>query len=187
MATTRARNAEGTRAEILAAARERFGAEGYERTTLRAIAGDVGVDAALVIRYFGSKQDLFAAAAEFTLDLPDLTGVAPEHLAEALLPRFFAVWEYDSTFVALLRAAMTSPVAAETMRRVFATQVAPALTAITPDHHAQRAGLFGAYVIGLATTRYVIRNPAVAEIGHEELARWMAPVVTALLVGPAPV
>src|ERR1700712_1682094 len=121
MATTRARNAEGTRADILAAARKRFGDEGYERTTLRAVAGDVGVDAALVIRYFGSKQDLFAAAAEFTIELPDLTKVDPDQLAEALLPRFFAVWEYDSTFVALLRAAMTSPVAADAMRRVFAT------------------------------------------------------------------
>jgi hypothetical protein len=39
-----------TAAEILAAARRRFGAEGYERTTLRAVAADVGVDAALVIR-----------------------------------------------------------------------------------------------------------------------------------------
>ena len=66
-----------TCADILAAARLRFGSDGYERTTLRAVAADVGVDPALVIRYFGSKQDLFAAAAEFTLDLPDLTEVAP--------------------------------------------------------------------------------------------------------------
>ncbi|MCW2689110.1 MAG: transcriptional regulator [Mycobacterium sp.] len=186
MVTTRVRNAQETRADILAAARGRFGAEGYERTTLRAVAADVGVDAALVIRYFGSKQDLFAAAAEFTIDLPDLTDVDPDDLAEALLPRFFAVWEYDSTFLALLRAAMTSPVAAETMRQVFARQVAPKLSAITPDHHAQRAGLFGAYIIGLATTRYVLANPAIAEVGHEELTRWTAPVVRQLLVGPAP-
>jgi AcrR family transcriptional regulator len=34
----------------LAAARRRFGTEGYERTTLRAVAADVGVDAAPVIR-----------------------------------------------------------------------------------------------------------------------------------------
>ena len=75
MATTRPRNATGTRADILAAARARFGTDGFDRTTLRAIAADVGVDAALVIRYFGSKQDLFAAAADFTIDLPDLTDV----------------------------------------------------------------------------------------------------------------
>src|SRR5436189_195583 len=43
MVTTRSRNAQETRADILAAARPRFGAEGYERTTLRAVAADVGV------------------------------------------------------------------------------------------------------------------------------------------------
>src|SRR6201995_2718774 len=108
MTVTRARNATETRADILAAARQRFGTDGYERTTLRSVAADVGVDPALVIRYFGSKQDLFAAAAEFTLDLPDLSAVDPDDVADALLPSFFAVWEDDATFVALLRAAMTS-------------------------------------------------------------------------------
>ena len=132
MASARTRNAQETRADILAAARARFGAEGYERTTLRAVAADVGVDPALVIRYFGSKQDMFAAAAEFTLDLPDLTGIDPDRVAEVLLPKFFAVWEDDTTFVALLRAAMTSATAADTMRKVFATQVAPVLSAVTP-------------------------------------------------------
>lgn len=186
MATTRARNAAETRADILAAARARFGAEGYERTTLRAVAADVGVDAALVIRYFGSKQDLFAAAAEFTLDLPDLTGVPPEAVAEALLPAFFAVWEDDTTFVALLRAAMTSETAANTMRVVFATQVAPTLAAVAPDHPGERAGLMGAFIIGLATTRYVLANPFVANLDHDTLIRWTAPIVQQLLVGPAP-
>jgi AcrR family transcriptional regulator len=186
MSAARTRNAEATRADILAAARLRFGAEGYDRTTLRAVAADVGVDAALVIRYFGSKQDLFAAAAEFTIDLPDLGAVDPAGLAEALLSRFFAVWEDDATFVALLRAAMTSDTAAITMRKVFATQVAPALAAVTPDHPAERAGLLGALVIGLATTRYVLANPAVAELSHDELIRWTAPVIRQLLTGPAP-
>lgn len=186
MVSTRARNALETRADILAAARSRFGAEGYERTTLRAVAGDVGVDPALVIRYFGSKQDLFAAAAEFTLDLPDLAGVDPDRVAEALLPKFFAVWEEDTTFVALLRASMTSATAAETMRKVFATQVAPVLAAVAPDHPAQRAGLMGAFIIGLATTRYVLANPAVANLSHADLIHWASPVITQLLVGPAP-
>ncbi|PRC59472.1 TetR family transcriptional regulator, partial [Mycobacterium sp. ITM-2017-0098] len=84
--------------------------------------------------YFGSKQELFAEAAEFRIDLPDLTAVDPDDVADVLLSRFFAVWELDTTFVALLRAAMTSESAADTMRRVFAAQVAPALAAVTPDH-----------------------------------------------------
>jgi AcrR family transcriptional regulator len=168
------------------APRLRFGYDGYERTTLRAVAADVGVDPALVIRYFGSKQGLFAAAAEFTLDLPNLTAVHPEDVADTLLPSFFAVWEEDATFVALLRAAMTSPTAAATMRRIFATQVAPKLAAVTPDHPAQRAGLMGAFVVGLATARYVLTNPGVADLGHDELIAWARPGIRQLLVGPAP-
>jgi AcrR family transcriptional regulator len=186
MSTPRTRNAAETRADILAAARERFGNDGYERTTLRAVAGDVGVDAALVIRYFGSKQDLFAAAADFSIELPDLSEVEPDRLADALLGRFFAVWEYDGTFLALLRSAMTSPTAADAMRKVFATQVAPALRTVTPDHPFERAGVLGALVIGLATTRYVLVNPAVTNLSHDQLVAWTRPVIKQILVGPAP-
>ena len=57
----RPRNAEATRAAILHAARERFARESYDDVGMRDIAGDVGVDAALVSRYFGSKEDLFVA------------------------------------------------------------------------------------------------------------------------------
>jgi AcrR family transcriptional regulator len=185
MTTARQRNASRTRADILAAARRRFGAEGYERTTLRGVAADVGVDAALVIRYFGSKQNLFAAAADFTIELPNLSGVDPDDVANILLQRFFAVWEEDETFVALLRAAMTSQVAADTLRQVFAQQIAPKLITATPDHPVQRAGLTGAFVIGLAMTRYVLMNPPVANLSRDELCRWAAPVIRQLLTGPA--
>jgi AcrR family transcriptional regulator len=186
MTGTRPRNAIQTRADILAAARRRFGTEGYERTTLRAVAADVGVDAALVIRYFGTKQDLFAAAADFTIELPDLSGVAPDEVAGMLLSGFFAVWEEDETFVALLRAAMTSSIAADTLREVFAAQVAPKLITATPDHPQQRIGLTGAFIIGLAATRYVLANPPVANISRDELSRWATPVIRQLLTGPAP-
>lgn len=184
MSTPRSRDAAKTRADILAAARARFGSEGYQATTMRAVAADVGVDPALINRYFGSKQELFAEAADFTLDLPDLTTVAPDQIADVLLSRFFAIWEHDSTFLALLRAAMTSESAVETMRRVFAAQVGPALAVITPDHSAQRAGLMGAFVIGLAVTRYVMANPAVADMSRDELIRFARPVIRQILVEP---
>lgn len=57
----RPRNAHATRQAILEAARERFCAESYDDVGMRDIARDVGVDAALISRYFGSKEDLFVA------------------------------------------------------------------------------------------------------------------------------
>jgi len=184
--TTRPRNAAQTRADILAVARRMFAAEGYERTTLRAIAADVGVDAALVIRYFGSKQDLFATAAEFTIELPDLTDADPDDIADMLLPRYFAVWEEDHSFMALLQVAMTSRVAADILNETLATHVAPTLKAATPDNDEQRIALTDAFVIGLAATRSVLGNLPAAELSRDELRQWAAPVFRQLLVGPAP-
>ncbi|MDT5075182.1 MAG: hypothetical protein QOH82_4502 [Mycobacterium sp.] len=87
MTEPRPRNAAQTRADILSAARRRFATEGFQRTTLRAVAADVGVDQALVSRYFGSKQDLFATATEFKIDLPDLSEADPDDIAGMLLLR----------------------------------------------------------------------------------------------------
>lgn len=182
----RPRNADATRADILSAARVRFGADGYERTTLRTIAADVGVHPALVIRYFGDKEGLFAAAIDFSVDLPDLTGVAPGDLAELLLPRFFAVWENNGAFLSLLRSAATSPAAAARMREIFATQVAPTLHTIAPDCPTERGGLLGSFVIGLATSRYILKTPGIAELDRDDLTRWAAPVMQQILTGPAP-
>ena len=186
MTTPRPRNAAQTRADILAAAKSRFATEGFERTTLRAIAADVGVDQALVSRYFGSKQDLFATATEFRIDLPDLEGVPADDVAAMLLPRYFAVWEDDQSFLALLRAAGTSTVAADTLNRTLETNVAPALLSATPDHHRQRVALTDAFVIGLAMTRSVLANQPMLAFSREELTRWAAPIFEQLLTGPAP-
>src|ERR1700687_1323838 len=58
---TRRRDADATRAAILAAAKVQFARAGYEGAYLRDIAVEAGVDAALINRYFGSKEGLFAA------------------------------------------------------------------------------------------------------------------------------
>jgi AcrR family transcriptional regulator len=186
METSRPRHAAQTRADILAAARQHFAADGYERTTLRAVAADVGVDAALVSRYFGSKQDLFATATEFRIDLPDLARADPQDIPSMLLPRYFAVWEDNQAFLALLRAAGTSRVAADTLNQTLATHVAPTLTAATPDNHRQRVAMTDAFVIGLAMTRSILANPSMTSLSREELAAWAAPVFRQLLTGPAP-
>jgi AcrR family transcriptional regulator len=186
MASPRPRNAAQTRADILAAARRRFAAEGFERTTLRAIAADVGVDAALVTRYFGSKQDLFATATEFKIDLPDLSGVDPQDVPGMLLPRYFAVWEDDDTFLALLRSAGASRIAAETINKTLASGVAPALRAATPDNEDKRIAISDALVIGLAMTRSVLGTPAISALSREEFSRWVGPVLQLILTGPAP-
>jgi AcrR family transcriptional regulator len=180
---TRPRSAAVSRATILDAARVRFGTDGFERTTIRKVAGDAGIDPALVMRYFGSKEGLFAAAAEFRVDLPDLAEVPRDHWAAVMLPVFFAVWEDDARFLPLLRAAATSEQAAATMRSVFAEQVAPSLAAVAVDRPEVRAAMVGSQVLGLALARYVLRLPPLVDLTREELVAWVGPVLTHYLAG----
>jgi AcrR family transcriptional regulator len=118
--TAAPRRSDSTRANILAAARERFASDGYERATIRAIASDAGIDPAMVIRYFGNKEKLFAAAAEFDLKVPDLAAIPRSRLGAALVEHFLRRWELDDALVALLRAAMTNPAATNRMQQIFA-------------------------------------------------------------------
>lgn len=68
----RARNAAATRAAILAAARARFAEEGYDVASIRGIAAEAGIDPALVLRYFGSKEELLAAVLAESSSVRDL-------------------------------------------------------------------------------------------------------------------
>ncbi len=84
----RARAAQATRADLLTAAMRRFTLLGYERTTMRDVAADVGVNVSLINRYFGSKDGLFAAVVhESTGTLEQLRTAAPDGLVETLLSR----------------------------------------------------------------------------------------------------
>jgi AcrR family transcriptional regulator len=179
------RGAEASRAAILAAARERFAAEGYERATIRAIAGDAGIDPAMVIRYFGSKEKLFAAAADFDLRLPDLTAVPRGRIGAAFVEHFLARWEDDDTFLALLRAAITNEAAAEQVRAVFAGQVAPAIAALSgdPARAATRAALVSSQILGMAICRYALQMPPLVAMSRTEVVGWLGPTVQRYVTG----
>src|SRR5437879_11904903 len=82
----------GTREKILAAARSRFGQEGYDGTTIRGIAAGAGVDPALVPHYFGSKEGVLLAAVEFPVDpaefIPRLLAPGIDGVGERLVTFF---------------------------------------------------------------------------------------------------
>jgi AcrR family transcriptional regulator len=175
----RPRNSEATSSAILAAARERFAADGYERATIRAIAAQAGIDPAMVMRYFGSKEGLFAAAAQFDLRLPDLNALPPDAIGEALVAHFLVIWEESETFFALLRAAATNAAAAEKMQGIFQSQVMPAIAALPggPASARLRAGLVSSQLLGLALCRYVLKLPPVVALDRAALIKHVGPVV----------
>jgi AcrR family transcriptional regulator len=153
-----------TRAAILAAARQRFAADGFERTTIRAIAAEAGIDPSMVMRYYGSKDGLFAAAADVDLRLPDLATVPRDELGETLVRHWLQRWEgglSDELLVILLRSAITNETAAEKLRTIFGAQVASTVATVVDDpaEVPTRAGLVATQMLGLALCRDILRIP----------------------------
>ncbi|MCV7300968.1 TetR/AcrR family transcriptional regulator [Mycobacterium barrassiae] len=178
------RSSEQTKAQILAAARERFAESGFERATIRAIAADANIDPSMVMRYFGSKDQLFAAAADFDLELPDLSDVDRDQLGAALVDHFMNRWERDEVLIVLLRASATNAEAAERMRALFASQLLPAVAKINPDAPERRAALIATQTLGLALCRYVLQLPPIVAMSRDEAVAWLGPTVQRYLDGP---
>lgn len=182
----KARDGKVTRATILSAARTLFSAHGFERTTIRAVAAEAGVDPALVMHYFGNKAELFAAVSRLEITFPDLTDVAPERLADVLVPFLVRVWDPGGSFLPLLRAAATNRAAVEALLELFVEKVAPALATVTPDRAAERTAMVGSQVLGIAMARNVVGVPALVAMDDETLTEWLRPVLAHYLTGAAP-
>jgi len=168
----RHRRSDQTKARILKAARRLFSAEGYERTTIRAVAADADIDPSMVMRYFTCKEGLFAAAASFDLDLPDLTGVPRSERGRRLAEHYLRLWGRDASgggLAILLRTAATNDGAAACVREIFRQQVFPAIAAVAPDAPSTRAGLIASQLLGMAYCRYVVKMPALTTLDEDVL------------------
>ena len=176
-----------TKAAILGAAREQFAQQGYDRASIRSIAAQASVDPALVMRYFTSKEALFAAAVDVDLMLPDLSGVAVADLGAVLTRHFLERWEgalSDDVLLILLRSAVTNEQVAERLRSVFVEQVVTVLAVLgPPDEAERRAGLVASQLLGLALTRYLLRLPGMAARPVDDVVADIAPNLQRYLTG----
>jgi AcrR family transcriptional regulator len=180
---------EKSRTAILTAARRLLAEKGYEGTTIRAVAAEAGIDPSMVMRYYGSKEGLFAAAVDVDLMLPSEASQWPrERLGEGLARHFVSRWEgdlSDELLTMLLRSASTNPAATERLRNVFREQVFEFVRAVVPDAPdvPRRAGMVGSQLMGLALCRYVLEIPPVVAMDGDTLARTIAPVLQHYLTG----
>ncbi len=185
--TGRRPGGEDTRGAILAAARSEFAAKGFHRATMRSIAGEAGVDPALVHHYFGTKEDLFGAS----IDLPLRPAEVAEkvfadgatHAGRNLSTLFFTVWEKPETrdsLLAMLRGAFATDHGSAVLREFFGSallgRVAPRLEGPDPD---LRVALIASHLVGVAMLRYVIGFPALANAPVERLIDMIAPQIQA--------
>jgi len=179
---------EGTRRAILGAARATFAARGYEQTTIRAVAARAGVDASMVMRYFGSKAGLFTAAVTIDLQVPDLRSVPASGRGELLVRHFVSRWEnpvHDDELIALLRTGVTSETVAGQLQTVLGHLVAEPIAALGDDRAAERATLIAAQLLGLALCRYILRFEPLASLPADAVVAAVAPSVQRYLTRAA--
>lgn len=176
-----------TRAAILAAARELFTELGYQGATVRDVAARAAIDPAMVIRYFGSKDELFARAAAIGLNLPPLDAVDPARIGETLIRHFLNLWEGEKNgggMAVLLRSAASNEFAAEKLAEVFAKQVRPVIAVVGSKADApRRAGLVSSQLLGLAMCRYILKFPPVVAMSHDDIIEQMGPTLQRYVAG----
>lgn len=182
---------EGTRAEIVQAARTEFSDNGYDSTSMRAVARRAGVDAALVHHYFADKADLFAATVEVPLR-PDLLVReilrGPRDAIGVTIIRTI-VTQLDSrptrdAMLGLLRTALGHEFAARMLRQFMVREVLGRVASELDAPDAElRASLAASQIIGLIVARYGIRLGALAEATPDEVVARVGPIVQWHLLG----
>jgi AcrR family transcriptional regulator len=180
-----------TRDAIAEAARRQFAELGYDRATFRGIATEAGVDPALVVRFYGSKEALFREV----MALPPLVAEALASLADG--PRATVGRRLAEVVVGMLedprsrdivlgriRSAASHPDAAALVRETVTRDVGSLVAAVTDDEPETRAVLVGSQVVGLALARHVVRVEPLASLPAGDVIEYIAPAFQQYLVGP---
>jgi len=181
----------GTRERIAEAARRLFAERGFDRTSVRAVAAEAGVDPALVHHYFGTKQRLFIEAVDFPIDavraLETLAVDDAERVGERLVRFALQLWDDPVVLprlLGVLRSAVTDPQAAALLARLFTRQgPIQLLRALGADQPDLRAELVGTQLVGLAVARHVLRVEPLASADHETIVAAVGPTMQRYLTG----
>ncbi|MFI5691512.1 TetR/AcrR family transcriptional regulator [Kribbella sp. NPDC051586] len=177
--TTRDRRRIETQERILTEARRLFAETGYDRTTIRAVAAAAQVDPGLVMHYFGSKQQLFARAAE--TDNRPVIGGTPEEIAAQLLERLRqSLIEEPVASLAALRSMLTHPDAADEVRGNAQVRGSNISKAIPGPDGALRADVVSAVLIGVVLGRHLLKLDHLADADPDKIVELLGPAVHSL-------
>jgi AcrR family transcriptional regulator len=183
-----------TRGQIITAARHAFATKGFGGASMRAIAAEAGVDAALIHHYFDSKQQLFLATVALPLGLPgmleEVAAGTRDGLGERLVRSVLGVWdsELQPSLVAAIRTALTDPALTRSAGEFLTLEVIGHVLPrddLSLEEANRRAGLVASQILGLVIGRYVLRLPVLANRETEDLVAEVGPTVQRYVDGRA--
>jgi AcrR family transcriptional regulator len=187
-----------SRDAVLSAAKQRFATEGYEKTTLRAIALDAHVDPSMVLYLFGSKEELFRESLRLILDpevlVAALTGATDDDpdIGTRMVRTYLRIWETPDTAAtmrAMLQSATSNTDANDAFRGFMQNYVLTAVSGVLGggEQARLRAMLAASNLVGTAVLRYIIQVPPLATLSADEVVALIAPTVTRYLTADADV
>jgi AcrR family transcriptional regulator len=183
-----------TRERILVSARELFARNGIDRTSIRAVAAAAGVDAALVHHYFGTKQELFAAAIHLPIDpmeiLRPMRETPVEELGLKLPSLLLPLWdsELGAQLIATLRALITGAdvsLARSFLQEVIGVEVGGRVDN-PPGTGLIRIQFVASQLMGVVMARYIVKLEPFASLPAEQIAQTIAPNLQRYLTGDLP-
>lgn len=183
-----------TRDRILASARNLFARNGIDKTSIRAIAKDAGVDPALVHHYFGTKTQLFAAAIHIPIDpmavIGPLREVPIEQLGSVLPSILLSLWdsEMGKGFIAELRSLLAGNEVS--LIRSFLQEVITAEVGSRVDNPPGsgkvRVQFVASQLVGVVMARYILELDPFKSLPVEQIAETIAPNLQRYLTGDLP-
>jgi AcrR family transcriptional regulator len=184
----RRRNAAATRAAILKSARKAFARSGYAGAGVREIARGAGVNAMLVNRYFGSKEQLFAEVAADTMASPVLLSsgnLGSQDPATAMARALVDITAAGATpldgFRIMLYSASSARAAEIGREQIEKHHLKTMTAALRGRKAAQRAAVVLALVAGFQVMRQMIGLSALAEANPQALTEILAPLFRQLI------
>lgn len=184
----------GTRERILDSARELFARNGFDSTSVRAVAAAAGVDSALVHHYYGTKQQLFAAAIHVPIDPMEVIGpirrTPVEEIGHKLPSLLLPLWDSEAGkgFIATLRSLLAGndvSLLRSFLQEIIAAEVGPRVDN-PPGTGAIRVQFVASQLLGVALARYILQLKPFASLPAERIAETIAPNLQRYLTGELP-
>ena len=176
---SRAEQRRRTEARILDAATQVFFSAGYDRATIRSVASAAGVDAGLVMHYFGSKQELYRRVID-AAPVPEVSGTPAEAAEQILAMLADRLTSPDSASLALLRSMLTNPEAASAASAGIARYQAQIAQTIPADDADLRAAIISAITLGITVSRHLIKFGELASAEPAQVIRLLRPCMLSL-------
>ena len=180
--------------QVLDAARAAYSRRGYLNTTIKGVAATAGVAPDVVKRYYANREALFAAAMRLPFDpatsLAQLLAPGVDGLGERMVRVTLRMLDDPETrdqLADMVKDGAGATKATAALREFFETEMVDRVVAAlgVPDAR-MRVVLVTSYLMGVATSRYVLQVEPLASASEDAVVAMVGPMVQATLTTPIP-